>query len=101
MLVMTAERSLMITKEACAKKKKEEIERIENKFKDLLNFIAKNIHEAALKGKSSIKMADGSFPNDEDWEDIKWYLKINNYDVWNFHDSITGGYVISWDEKNE
>lgn len=96
MIVITAERSLEITKEACERLEKKEIERIENKLNDLLNFIAKKIYEAAINGKSSIKIAGGSLTDDEDWDDLEWYLSINHYDTWYWYDDM----VISWSGKD-
>lgn len=99
MIVENAELSLKIAKAACEKKKKEELEFIENKFKDLLTDVAKRIHSAAREGKSSVKIIDDI--TNADLADIKWYLEMNHYDVWRFHDGIRDGYVISWEGKDK
>lgn len=97
MILIPAEEILKRTKEACEKLEKEEIKRIENKLNNLLDFIAKNIYEAALKGKSSIKISGSSLKNDEDRDDLEWYLSTNHYDTWYWDDDM----VISWSGKNE
>lgn len=94
MIITSAELNLKITKEACRKKEKEELGRIENKFKDFLDYLAKQILEAAFDGKSSIKISNENFAK-EDWDDIDWYLTNNHYDVWWWDDDM----VISWSGK--
>lgn len=96
MIVENAELSLKITKAACEKIKKESLDYIENKFKDLLTDVAKLIHSAAREGKSSVKITNENI-TDEDWEDIKWYLEMNNYLTWKWSNGVASGFVVSWE----